>query len=340
MEDRPSIDDMSLAGRNAAYDAAAKKLLSSKKILAWILKYCVEEFRDSDIADIRDRYILGKPEVAQIPVAPDKTNAISYIQGERTEDKTLTEGAVTFDIRFRALTPAKDAIELIINVEAQQSSHVGYPLIKRALYYCSRLISSQYQVDFNKSKYGDIKKVYSIWLCMDTKDEESSITQYQMQETCLWKEKHEEKANYDLMRAIMVYISQNQKDFGNRLMGLLYTLFKGNGNAVAKKEVLRNVYHVDLDADEMKEMDDMCNLSTGIYNHGRLDGRAEGRVEGRAEGRIEGREEGRVEGRVEEGKKIIIRLLQNHMSVEFIAENTDRPVEYIRQIAKEQNLPC
>ena len=78
----------------------------------------------------------------------------------------------------------------------------------------------------------------------------------------------------------------------------------------------------------MKEMDDMCNLSTGIYNHGRLDGRAEGRAEGR------------VEGRVEEGKKIIIRLLQNHMSVEFIAENTDRPVEYIRQIAKEQNLPC
>ena len=103
-------------------------------------------------------------------------------------------------------------------------------------------------------------------------------------------------------------------------MGLLYTLFKGNGNAVAKKEVLRNVYHVDLEADEMKEMDDMCNLSTGIYNHGRLDGREEGRVE--------------------EGKKIIIRLLQNHMSVEFIAENTYRPVEYIRQIAKEQNLSC
>ena len=89
---------------------------------------------------------------------------------------------------------------------------------------------------------------------------------------------------------------------------------------------------MDLDADEMKELDDMCNLSVGIYKHGRLEGRAEGRVEGRAEG-LE-------EGRTEEGKKIIVRLLQNHMSVEFIAENTDRPVEYIRQIAKEQNIPC
>ena len=39
------IDDIYLAGKNAAYDAAAKKLLASRKILAWILKYCVEEFK-------------------------------------------------------------------------------------------------------------------------------------------------------------------------------------------------------------------------------------------------------------------------------------------------------
>ena len=31
------IDDIYLAGKNAAYDIAAKKLLASRKILAWIL---------------------------------------------------------------------------------------------------------------------------------------------------------------------------------------------------------------------------------------------------------------------------------------------------------------
>ena len=30
------IDDIYLAGKNAAYDCAAKKLLASRKILAWI----------------------------------------------------------------------------------------------------------------------------------------------------------------------------------------------------------------------------------------------------------------------------------------------------------------
>lgn len=114
------IDDIYLAGKNAAYDSAAKKLLASRKILAWILKYCVEEFKESEIEDIRDRYIIGTPEVALTPVLPDQTNAASHIRGESTEDATLTEGRVTFDIRFRAVTPEEDPLELIINVEAQR----------------------------------------------------------------------------------------------------------------------------------------------------------------------------------------------------------------------------
>ena len=95
--DYDTIDDVYLAGKNPEYDAAAKKLLSSKKILAWILKYCVEEFKDCSIADIRDRYIIGIPETASVPVLPDETNAAAMvnadrISGERTEDTSVTEG--------------------------------------------------------------------------------------------------------------------------------------------------------------------------------------------------------------------------------------------------------
>lgn len=89
-----TLEDLYLAGRNPEYDANAKKLLASRKILAWILKYCVPEFEDSTIEDIRDIYIQGTPEVASVPVMPDKTNArpLPRILGENTEDKTLTEG--------------------------------------------------------------------------------------------------------------------------------------------------------------------------------------------------------------------------------------------------------
>ena len=72
-----------------------------------------------------------------------------------------------------------------------------------------------------------------------------------------------------------MYISQNQKDFGNRLMGLLYMLFKNEGHAAEKKKILRESYDVDLDADEIKEMDDMCNLSVGVFSRGLEEGLAD-----------------------------------------------------------------
>ena len=77
---------------------------------------------------------------------------------------------MTFDILFHAKAPdTDDLITLIINVEAQKSlspkNNEGkiYPLMKRAVYYISRLISSQKETEFTGSDYGKIKKVYSIW---------------------------------------------------------------------------------------------------------------------------------------------------------------------------------
>lgn len=45
---------------------------------------------------------------------------------------------------------------LILLVEAQNALRPGYPLIKRAIYYCSRMISSQYGVEFSHSQYQKI----------------------------------------------------------------------------------------------------------------------------------------------------------------------------------------
>ena len=63
---------------------------------------------------------------------------------------------------------------LIINVEAQKrlnpKKKTGdtYPLLKRAVYYASRLISSQKGTEFTNSDYDKIKKVYTIWICMES----------------------------------------------------------------------------------------------------------------------------------------------------------------------------
>ena len=314
--DYDTIDDVYLAGKNPEYDAAAKKLLSSKKILAWILKYCVEEFKDCSIADIRDRYIIGIPETASVPVFPDETNAAAMvnadrISGERTEDTSVTEGKVTFDIRFRTITPHNDLVQLIINIEAQRSRHTSYPLLKRAMYYVSRLISSQYGVDFDKAQYGKIKKVYSIWLCMDAPDDRGGITRYHMQEEPEYGNILNEKEDYDLQQVVMVYVAHARADMENRLLNLLGELFLSEDSANMKKAALIDHYDIDLNDDEERLVSNMCNLSVGLYE----------------------------KGMERNSNQIVINLLRMHMGIDFIKKATGRSEEDIKKLAEENHLP-
>jgi len=105
------------ADDNARYDAACKRVLSEKVILARIMKSCLTEFQDCDVNEIAEKFIEGQPQVSTIPVLPDEDSTL--ISGMDTEDKSVREGTVTYDIRFRAIALGSgEPIGLIINVEA------------------------------------------------------------------------------------------------------------------------------------------------------------------------------------------------------------------------------
>lgn len=124
------------------------------------MKSCMEEFRDCEVREIAEKYIEDQPQVAQVPVVPDETNAAPKIHGMNGKDASLTEGTITYNIRFSAATPRSgERSRLIINIEAQNDFYLGYPLIRRGIYYCSWMISSQYGTEFIKSHYENIKKV-------------------------------------------------------------------------------------------------------------------------------------------------------------------------------------
>ena len=81
-------------------------------------------------------------------------------------------------------------LQIIINVEAQKYEPRGYEILNRAIFYVSRLISSQKERDFENSSYDDIKRVYSIWVCMNM-DENSMSHVYLTKEDLIgsykWK---------------------------------------------------------------------------------------------------------------------------------------------------------
>ncbi|MBQ7434166.1 MAG: hypothetical protein IJV50_12075 [Lachnospiraceae bacterium] len=152
------------AGLKAAYDAACKKILLEKVILAWILQQCLWEYQSCTIEEIAERYIEGTAQIDQVMVGVDE-GMPTAIQGISTEDTTIQEGTVSYDIRFLATLPdSKEQVHLIINVEVQNDFYPGYPLVKRGIYYGGRMLSAQYGTEFTGSHYEKLKKVYSIFI--------------------------------------------------------------------------------------------------------------------------------------------------------------------------------
>ena len=81
------------------------------------------------------------------------------------EAVSVDDGKRSFDIKLKVKLPTNnEEAQLIINLESQNDYYPGYTLGKRGIYYLSRLISSQYNVEFQKSDFDKLKKVYSIWI--------------------------------------------------------------------------------------------------------------------------------------------------------------------------------
>ena len=261
-----------ITDENAGYDAACKRVLSEKAILARIMKACLEEYKNCDVNDIAGKYIEGQPQVSEVPVLPDESGSV--ISGMDTEDKSIREGSVTYDIRFRAVVPGtEEQIGLIINVEAQNDFYPGYPIITRGVYYCCRIISSQYGREFTGSHYERIKKVYSIWICMNPpKYRKNSITRYRLVEEQLVGEAVEPVENYDLLSIVMLCLGGPGGGNYEGVLRMLDVLLSNETSETEKRKILQDDYGIQMTQTMEQEVSVMCNLSKGVEAKGMTNG--------------------------------------------------------------------
>ena len=244
--------------RNAAYDTLAKRFLARKSILAHILKHTVSEFADCSLLDIERKYIEGEPTTTINTVPLDDT---LDIKGKHTESNSPLEGLVTFDIIFDAIAPSSgEPIKLIINIEPQKTTtSIDYKLMKRAIYYVARLISSQKEKEFHGDDYNSLKKVYSIWICMDVQNyRANSIQEYSLTEKIIHGEFHDELKNYDLIKIIILNLGM--KPTSHKLLDLLHLLFMDLKSSDEKEKILHDEYSITLTGDMRKELTDMGGL--------------------------------------------------------------------------------
>jgi len=296
--------------RDAQYDNSAKRLIAHKIIVARILVKTVEEFKGMDPLEVA-ALIEGLPYISAVPVEPGLTNAVHFQNGQRlvgfnTENQELNEGLVRFDIVF--YVRMKDGLsQIIINVEAQKDEPGEYEILNRAVFYVSRLISSQKERDFENSSYDDIKCVYSIWICMNM--EENTMSHIHLTKEDLIGS-YEWKGNLDLLNIIMIGLAKElpEHDEAYELHRLLGALLSRELTVDEKLDIIGKEYDIPLEENFRKDMSTMCNLSQGVKEEGIAIGRAEGEA------------------------GLITKMYKNGLSIELIASATDKTIEEVKTI--------
>ena len=193
---------ISATDKDAQYDEKAKNLLGHKIILAHILVKTINEFKGMNPKDVV-QYIEGEPYISTVPVDAGSTNVEKEQNGEKvvglnTENSELHEGLVRFDVIF--YVRMKDGLsQVIVNIEAQKGR------------------------EFVNSNYNDIKRVYSIWVCMNISQNcmnSIHLTQESVVGTYQWK------GDIDLANIVLIGLAEDlpekeEKYELHRLLGAL-----------------------------------------------------------------------------------------------------------------------
>uniref|UniRef100_UPI0040276A4A hypothetical protein n=1 Tax=Agathobacter rectalis TaxID=39491 RepID=UPI0040276A4A len=255
------------AGDKAQYDTRVKRLLAQKSILAHILVKTVDEFKGMKPEDVV-KYIEGEPSISVVPVEPglanmEKTDATGQrIVGLNTENAEINEGLVRFDIIF--YVRMKNGLsQIIVNIEAQKDEPTEYKILNRAIFYVSRLISSQKERDFVNTNYDDIKQVFSIWICMNMDDNSLShihLTKDEMLKPCNWK------GNLDLLNIVLIGITNEipEHDEKYEMHRLIGALLSSELKEQEKLDIIEHEYNIPISQEFREDVKIMCNLSTGI----------------------------------------------------------------------------
>ena len=312
------------ADEYSQYDDKAKRLLGNKIILAHILVKTIDEFQGMNPGDVVS-YIEGEPFISVVPVEPGLTNAPKEKNGRRvvglnTENADINEGLIRFDIIF--YVRMKDGIsQVIVNVESQKDEPTSYHILNRAVFYVCRLVSSQKERDFVGTNYNDIKRVFSIWVCMNM--DESTMAYVHLAKDDLLGS-YPWKGRIDLLNIVLIGIADElpAHDDKYELHRLLSTLLSTGLSASEKIGIMEKEYSIAVDDRIREDVSAMCNLSQGI--------REKSLAEGLAQGKAQGITQGRAESEIE----FILSMYENNFTLEQIAVVAKKSVEEIRDIIK------
>ena len=272
-------------------DAGCKALLGCTAVAAFIVKNCIPEFRDMSLEEIQEYIIYKKAKSQMTPeeLAKIQANNTSPVEigchivddlpdklnEKNVESKSTNEGTIYYDVLFDIGMPGGESppSRVIVDIEAQNHFNPGYSMLKRGSFYCGRMISAQKETVFRNSDYNKLQKVYSIWLCIAPDEKVRGVCNtYSMSETCLAKEHHFPKKQYDNFCIIIACLQDKQS--ANNMVRFFSSVFD-NDMPVEEKLDLARECGLQVTADVKEGINQMCNYSDYVEQKGIEKGRIE-----------------------------------------------------------------
>ena len=256
-------DDLEIEARHIKCDQAIKRVLATMSILARTVKGTVTEVKNMSIAEIESAIDHESIEISSVRINPGLSNSRAVLLN--CQDSIKNEGSVYYDIRFVMRLPDGSQTKIIVNIEAQRKSNPGYSIVKRGIFYVARLISAQLGVEFSnkgedKIQYDNIKKVYSIWLCMDCpNDKRDSIVSYTLHPEILYSGNNKLNIDYpyDLLNVTLVHLNETYDKSNNELIRMMDILLS-NMAVEDKKNRLEVEHSIPMTVELDEEMSAMC----------------------------------------------------------------------------------
>ena len=187
-------------------------------------------------------------------------------------------------------------------MEAQKEFYPGYSIITRGIFYGARMLSAQKGIEFTGRDYDNIRKVYSIWICMNAPDYiGNAISYYHIQKEDTIPGIPDKKETYDKLTVVTICLN-SRSEKSNRLTKMLGVLLSPRLDSGEKIHQLEYEFDIPMENDMGEELNQMCNLSDYVVEIGLKEGREQGIKQGMEQGIKQGIEQGIKQG-IEQGIK-------------------------------------
>ena len=201
------------------------------------------------------------------------------------------------------------------------------PLVKREFYYDARLISGQYGTEFTNQEYGKIKKVISIWICLNPSQYcMDTINRYRITEENVVGDYKLETSDYDVMEVIIACLHDGEKERKHsEMIDMLFVLFSDKLNGEKKQRILEEEYKLKMTQEYKEVVDSMCNMSE-VYER-----KANEKVENVEKQLVKQREEF-DEKLAEEKRKTVLNMLEKNLDDDLIISCAGVTAELLEEI--------